>query len=481
MMPSPGGTTSDCRYARFSGDAVSSLSSGDLQGEVMIRRIMCPSRGFAFLGVVLSLVLVPLGGTAQSQTLPSIKLTSSPNPVGSGARALGMGGAFIAVADDATAASWNPGGLPQLERPEISVVGEGYHRIENNTFYDHPEASGRQWTSEAGLNYLSAVYPFTVLNRNLVVSLNYQHLYEFSRNWMLNFSNPRLTHTVDYQASGGLYAWGVASAIQIVPQLSFGFTINFWQDGIYENGWELTRKNSTQYRPFGDMTWQYQSLQRDRYTFSGLNANLGLLWNVTNQLTFGAVLKTPFQAQLKHRFTWRNTAIEPFRPDKKRVTYLSTLTDEELDMPMTYGFGLAYRFSDRLTVSADVSRTGWHEFVLTDKDGKKFSPISNGPASSADVDATFQGRFGAEYLFIQPKYTIPLRAGIFYDPAPAPKSPDNYFGFSLGSGIGVGRFIFDAAYACRFGRNVGKWADPGANMAQNITEHSLYTSLIIHF
>ncbi len=30
---------------------------------------------------------------------------SSPNPVGSGARAMGMGGAFIAVADDATAAS----------------------------------------------------------------------------------------------------------------------------------------------------------------------------------------------------------------------------------------------------------------------------------------------------------------------------------------------------------------------------------------
>ena len=35
-----------------------------------------------------------------------VGIASSPNPVGSGARAMGMAGAFIAIADDATAASW---------------------------------------------------------------------------------------------------------------------------------------------------------------------------------------------------------------------------------------------------------------------------------------------------------------------------------------------------------------------------------------
>ncbi|HYU41665.1 MAG TPA: hypothetical protein VEQ84_05910, partial [Vicinamibacteria bacterium] len=33
---------------------------------------------------------------------------------GAGARALGMGGAFLARPDDATAASWNPAGLSYL-------------------------------------------------------------------------------------------------------------------------------------------------------------------------------------------------------------------------------------------------------------------------------------------------------------------------------------------------------------------------------
>src|ERR1051325_7768733 len=38
-----------------------------------------------------------------------------------GARAVGMGGAFIGRADDATAAETNPAGLTILARPEISL------------------------------------------------------------------------------------------------------------------------------------------------------------------------------------------------------------------------------------------------------------------------------------------------------------------------------------------------------------------------
>lgn len=38
--------------------------------------------------------------------------------IGVGARALGMGGAFVSLADDATAAYWNPAGLVQLESRE---------------------------------------------------------------------------------------------------------------------------------------------------------------------------------------------------------------------------------------------------------------------------------------------------------------------------------------------------------------------------
>ena len=84
-----------------------------------------------------------------------VEIPSSPNPVGSGARALGMGGAFIAVADDATAATWNPGGLIQLETPEISGVFSGTLRTEDKSFADNPEASGSDRIDDYNINYLS--------------------------------------------------------------------------------------------------------------------------------------------------------------------------------------------------------------------------------------------------------------------------------------------------------------------------------------
>ncbi|HPT47104.1 MAG TPA: UPF0164 family protein, partial [Candidatus Rifleibacterium sp.] len=42
--------------------------------------------------------------------------------MGVGARALGMGSAFTAVADDSTASFWNPAGLARLEKSEGSFM-----------------------------------------------------------------------------------------------------------------------------------------------------------------------------------------------------------------------------------------------------------------------------------------------------------------------------------------------------------------------
>lgn len=441
---------------------------------IMIIFLMC------FVVIFICLVY-PFGQTNAQQV--NVEITSSPNPVGSGARALGMGGAFIAVADDATAASWNPGGLVQLERPEVSVVGEATHLREKNTSEKLPEISGRQSVSGAGLNYLSASYPFTLLNRNMVVSLSYQHLYDFSRQWNLNFSNKSTQTFFDYDANGGLYAYGIAYSLQIIPQLSFGFTLNIWQDGIYRNGWQtLAEVTSVVKRPFGGGTWTNEDVWKNRYSFTGFNANLGMLWNITDKLTLGAVFKTPFTADLKHELT---TSTQLFESDTRQLVFpreeKNSTYDEKLEMPMSYGIGLAYRFSDRLSVSADLYRTEWQDFVHIDANGIRTSPITGKAMWKSDIDPTTQCRLGAEYLFVEPKYTVPVRAGFFYDPAPAKGSPDNYYGFSLGSGIGYGRFIFDVAYVYRIGRDVGASLASGTKFSQDVDEHSLYTSLIIHF
>src|SRR4029453_19197401 len=85
--------------------------------------------------VLISVALLSLASSVTGQTptpsptpLPQDQLTlqARANVVqGSGARALGMGGAFLARADDATAASWNPAGLSYLRLPEVSFVHSG--------------------------------------------------------------------------------------------------------------------------------------------------------------------------------------------------------------------------------------------------------------------------------------------------------------------------------------------------------------------
>jgi len=414
---------------------------------------------------------------AFGQTIQRIEIPSSPNPVGSGARALGMGGAFIAVADDATAASWNPGGLIQLEKTEISSVGGFFHRIEDNHFGTNPEASGKQTVTEANLNYLSAAYPFTLFDRNMIVSLNYQRLFDFTRKWdfplVQSTAGLSVSQDVDYDQSGNLSALGLAYCIQVTPEFSFGFTFNIWQDWFGMNEWKQTTRQEGSGTFMGN-PFNFESKSQDRFSFRGFNwnANVGILWNITPKFTLGAVVRTPFTADLKHKSTFRSSI---------STTPISSTENEELDMPMSYGIGMAYRFSDRLTVSADFTRTEWDDFVFKDSQGNKTSAISGRPKEDSDVDATNTVRLGAEYLVIKPDYVVPLRGGVFYDPAPAEGSPDDFYGFSLGSGFARGRYIFDIAYQYRFGRDVGGSILQNLDFSQDVDEHSLFASLIIHF
>ena len=115
---------------------------------------------------------------------------SAPLPRGSGARALGFAGAFTAVADDATAASWNPAGLIQLQRPEASAVYRFSSKRNEHYSSSSSLSVGKDDTSDFNLNYFSLVYPLLLRrwDRPFVVSFNYQEAYDFSHSFTARFS-----------------------------------------------------------------------------------------------------------------------------------------------------------------------------------------------------------------------------------------------------------------------------------------------------
>ena len=140
---------------------------------------------------------------------------AAPLPVGSGARALGQAGAFTAVADDATAASWNPAGLTQLEHPEVSAVYRFSARTDYHESNNGDLEVGKDQYHSSELNYLSAVYPFLLNDRNAVVSLNYQESYDFTYEFTARF-NGETQQNVD----------------TIINQTFFETTTNYFNDAF---------------------------------------------------------------------------------------------------------------------------------------------------------------------------------------------------------------------------------------------------------
>jgi hypothetical protein len=70
---------------------------------------------------------------------------------------------------------------------------------------------------------------------------------------------------------------------------------------------------------------------------------------------------------------------------------------------------------------------------------------------------------------------MPLRAGLFYDPEPGDGGMDHFFGFSVGTGLVVGRFILDVAYMLRTGVVDSEATDT------TVFLHNFLTSIVYHF
>jgi long-subunit fatty acid transport protein len=157
---------------------------------------------------------------------------SAPLPSGSGARALGLAGAFTAVADDATAASWNPAGLVQLERPEASFVWR-FSRERNDHYSADPDYRvGGDGFDNLALNYLSAVVPFRLLDRNMVFSANYQEAYDFKQRFHADVSDA-LRSTVHDDSTATYPSTQVDYFIRDIKPYYNGRT--------WEFGWSLVR------------------------------------------------------------------------------------------------------------------------------------------------------------------------------------------------------------------------------------------------
>jgi long-subunit fatty acid transport protein len=400
---------------------------------------------------------------------------ANPNPVGSGARALGMGNAFIAVADDATAASWNPGGLSQLESPEVSFAMDYVSSTLDVDGY------GDDTLSLHDFNYASLVYPFHVQGRHMVVSLNYFKMFRFEQEMQFPYLSvfPRGTWMNSFDQEGEFSVLSAAYGLDLTPKLSLGVSFNVWNHDITGNSrFQQDKVDSFDgIDPFGNPNQILYDRTNSYEVEEGYSWLVGTVYRFSKSWSFGAVVKPAYRLNLLHEHTgFTKILMGAF----EQTNYDVPLDEEvKLDFPLVLAAGAAWRPADQLTLSLDCTWTQWSQYRYHEADGTDSNPVDD---SSDDLQDTYTARLGGEYLIILPDQVIALRAGFGYDPAPAVGTVGDYYTVSCGLGVQfVKRFNLDLAYQYKWGGDIGASSVQGLDTTIGSSEHRVMVSLICYF
>lgn len=408
-----------------------------------------------------ALLLIGLAApaTARSQeTIIPLQLSFS-DP---GARSLGFGGAFIALADDATAAFANPAGLVQLFKPEMSVELRNWSHstpfTESGRAEGLPSGAGidtivglRTATSRydaSGLSFLSLAFP----RGDWSVAV-FRHQYadlEFASETQGLFGGTTCCQirNFDQRATSDLNmaSYGLAAATRVGDRFSIGVTLVYYDASLHAWAAEYRFDDDTiesffarnSYLPSRSYLSTRLFLDDTSWTATG-----GFLWKPSDKWSLGGVYRQGARVNVGVEVT----AGEAYDPDVAPGTVLVYQTGIPIDFPDDYGLGVAYRApGGRLTLSAQWKRVEYsdiHDSLNLD---------------DAVIDDADHLHLGAEYVFLDWTPIVALRLGAWRDPdhqmrstisdpfnrALRPRGRDETH-FALGIGVALRRYQIDLA------------------------------------
>lgn len=330
-----------------------------------------------------------------------------------GARAVGMGGAFISLVDDATAAQSNPAGLVVLTRPEISIEFK-YTEFKTRVFnFDSPklleEVANRRPLTVIGRDFeddrfspsfLSFIYPwkkftFAVFRHELV---NYKSNFEGKQpaQRVQDSSDISLLFPVRNSTTMKIVDVGVSAGYSLHEKISLGLTVKL---SSYKMDNELSRFNQT---IFGDPDFSSDNRNQRFITDEGgidkPSFNIGVLVKPISTLQIGAVFKQGPK--------FEGNAF--FEPIGAVITELGTLQfPNTLKIPDRYGVGISYVLFDSLTLSADWEHIEYED--LLDNLRNPFFPFGR---QFFDIEDADEFHFGVEYIYLLGSSLLAFRAGV---------------------------------------------------------------------
>lgn len=447
-------------------------------------------RRFVFAAAVCTLIALPLAAqNTDIESLSGLQFNFG-NP---GARSLGMGGAFLGLADDASAAEANPAGLTILRKPEITIEGRNYQEQQvfttSGTFPDLQRTAFSHYSQRVDPTFASIVYPTKFFTfgayyheplRNEGTGQVVPVRNTFTGAIKTDVPNFFLPVDANGNPTGGPITSAACQALRVnnpfacleytvlpflssvkIQERTFGLAMAF-KVGTFSFGATARsqRFNETAFTFRVTPTFDFSSISvqassditsnnevakdRTALTFAG-----GFKWAPTDKFSLGGVYK---QGAKFATTTFAAT-------DTTNFAFVK-VADTTFHIPDVYGAGVSYRPIPVLTVNADVVRVKYSNLV------DNFISI-NATVRAIDhaykaADAT-ELHLGGEYFF-STKIPFAMRAGYWHDPQhsvtytgpllnpdevaaavlfPKTKSLNHV---SVGAGLAWPRFQIDAAY-----------------------------------
>lgn len=412
------------------------------------------SKKILTLGVLslLLLIAVTAGGQAQEEVLIG-------KFFGLGARAMGMGGAFLAVADDYSALHWNPAGLAQIHR--IEIFGSLSHdRSKNSATYYGFRTTDSQ--AKTRLNGLGLTYPVPTERGSLVLGFGYNRLSSFDG--LLTVSaNLSPSEQIDAWETewGGLGTWSIGGALDVSPSLSLGAAVNFWR-GKDTYTWDYVNSNPQ------DPYQYYRYLDTIDTDYSGIGLKFGGLLHAGENVALGLTLTSPITFTVKEYWTQDTDTLLFGSPV---IYYDEGEFEYEITTPYRFGLGGAVTFR-HLRLAADVEYVDWTQTEYKNP----FWMARDNWIFNRSYREVYTYRLGAEYAI--PKSDVTLRAGYYHDPLPYTASQirqDRDY-VTLGTGLLVDNmFKIDVALVH------GLWKKTADKVTEKIQADRVFLSMAYRF
>lgn len=402
------------------------------------------------------------------------------NFLGGGARAEGMGKAFIGVSDDVNGGSWNPAGIYQIEKPVMGLsFGSQSPRgkTESDLYFGGPayHYSNDHSGTFSSVSSLNLAAPVRIKGHQFVGSFNYVRNYDEYQQTDVSGPITQLASVIDPETGysvidwvtsdynlnsvleGGMYTASFTVGTRIYKNVSFGISGNIYTGKTVREDLTYVVTDSVNYLFNQPVLSEYIENVVDTNKFTGFNFTIGLKLN-GEKLDAGLIVRTPFSLNIKggksiYDYSSLNGHIIDAGTD---TTFYDELLNK-YEMPLMIGAGIAYNLTENFMLALDGEYRGYGSTKIKYRDSLVIDPGGDNEEFFTEYDPDLSNVFlihvGGEYLWHKSFGTIPLRFGFGYEPLPAVSHDEDgststpvSYNFSVGTGIMWEQIYFDFAY-----------------------------------